>query len=159
MKKLLSLVLLSSLALVACGANSKQVAVLANRAAGQQVWNIQDTERRICNQAAFDADPTEPILECAGPMAQASGLTTEKHREIAKHLSAVYAVRIRIDQALLTWQPGTPEPAGIDSMLTQANAALAVIRGLASTDEQRALVDAGEALVDEIRKIIAAFRQ
>lgn len=137
---------------------AKQRAVLANQSAGQVVWTLQDTERRLCNQASFDKDPNVPITECAGPMADAAKLTTDKHREFAKTLSQVYALRLKVDTALLLWQPGQPPPSELQSLQGQAEALLAIARSLATTDKQRELIEAGQTLIAEIEKIAKAIK-
>ncbi len=137
---------------------AKQRAVLGNQAAGQTIWALQDAERRICNQVAFDANPTEPIKECTGPAAAAANLTTEKHQAFAKNLSQAYAIRIRLDNLLLQWQPGQPEPSELKGLSDQANSILAIIRSLAMTERQKELVSLAETLMAEINKVAATIR-
>lgn len=152
-------IVLAVLLVAACGSlPAKQRAVLGNQAAGQAIWALQDAERRICNPAVFDKDPTIPITECTGPTASAAGLTTAKHQEFAKTLSTAYGLRIRLDNLLLQWQPGAPEPSELKGLQDQANGILTIARSLAMTERQKELVALAELLMAEVQKIAATIR-
>lgn len=153
--------LLVSLVVFATACSSlpaKQIAVQSNKLAGQSIWALQDTERRICNQASFDKDPLVPITECTGPLATAATLTTAKHQEFAKVLTRAYQLRIRVDFALLAWQPGQPAPTELPSLQQAADEALKLARALTQTNEQRELVTLADTVVTEVRNIVNALR-
>lgn len=154
-----TLLSLLAVALVACASMpAKQVAVQSNKLAGQSIWALQDTERRICNQAAFDKDPLAPITECAGPLSTAAKLTTETHKQFASVLARAYQLRIRVDLALLAWQPGQPAPTELPSLQQAADEALKLARALAQTNEQKELVTLADTVVTEVRNIVNALR-
>lgn len=137
---------------------AKQRAVLSLQATQTHLELVQDLERRLCNAQSFDVDPTRPITECAGPVATALQLTTERHRVFAGHMATAYAAQRRLGAALLLWQPGSPVPAEVSTVEAQVRAALAVARSLVEEDERRDLIDAGEALLDEVLAVVDILR-
>jgi hypothetical protein len=158
MRKLLATISLVAIIVGCSSLPAKQVAVQSNRVAGQTIWALQDAERRLCNPASFDKDPLVPIRECVGPVAEAAKLTTENHRKFAAVLERAYTLRIRVDKALLSWQPGAPAPAELPGLRDAAAEALQLARALAQTPQQQQLVDLATTVVNEVQKIINVVR-
>ena len=160
MKRLFAFVFIVTLLATGCASlPAKERATLSLQAVQGQLEVLQDAERRLCNPVAFDADPTKPITECAGPVSQTLGLTTEKHKTFAGHMATAYSAQRRLAIALQAWKVGQPTPPDLSTLEAQIRAALALARTLASNDSQKQLIETGEATLDEILKILNAVRQ
>src|SRR5688500_11282862 len=129
MKRILTATLLGallSLGISACASmGAKDRAIYTHQSTQTHLEVVQDTERRLCNPAAFEADPSAPILECTGPVAAGIGLTTEKHRAFAGHMRNAYAAQIRLGSILMLWKPGAPVPVELTTLESQVTSALA----------------------------------
>jgi hypothetical protein len=92
---------------------------------------IQDTERRLCNAAEYAVAPAAPIKECAGPLADAAMLTTERHQRIASALSKAFDAQIKAAVVLRAWRAGDPVPATLPDILDALESVAAVVKELA----------------------------
>src|SRR6188768_3260212 len=153
---------LVTLALVV-GANcsslpAKQKAVTSLASVQNSLEVLQDAERRLCNPVSFDADATKPILECVGPLAATTQLTTAKHQTFAAGMAKAYNLQKRAAIALQAWAPGAPAPVELSSLQTEAQSLVSFLKALAQNNDQKQLVAVGQALLDEIQKVISAVK-
>ncbi len=156
-RMLISLSLILSLTFCA-SVPAKQKAVTALSSVQTSLEVTQDAERRICNQASFDADSLKPILACEGPLSVTLGLTTAKHQTFAAGMAKAYNLQKRAAIALQAWAPGAPAPAELSSLQTEAQSLVSFLKALAQNDDQRRLVAVGQALLDEVQKVINAVK-
>ncbi len=153
----LSLVL--ALTVSACASvPAKQKAVTSLASVQTSLEVTQDAERRVCNQASFDADALKPITECTGPLSVALGLTTAKHQAFAAGMAKAYGLQVRAAIALRAWSPGTPAPVELSSLQTAAQSLVDFLRALAQNEDQKKLVAVGQSLLDEIQRVIHAVK-
>src|SRR6188768_723465 len=153
---------LVTLALVV-GANcsslpAKQKAVTSLASVQNSLEVLQDAERRLCNPVSFDADATKPILECVGPLAATTQLTTAKHQEFASGMAKAYNLQKRAAIALQAWAPGTPAPAELPGLQAQAQTLIDFLKALAIGVDQKQLVAVAQTLLDEIQRVINAVK-
>jgi len=111
------------------------------------------TEAGICDPVKAKADPTAPILECAGPLAAAAKLTTERHREFSARMLKAFELHKDAVERLNTWKPGEPIPVNVSTLQTQVEAILALSQGLGGSDAQ-----ALSNIVAQVLKQIADIR-
>lgn len=120
---------------------------------------LQDGERRACNPQAFAKSPSSPVLACEGPLSQSLGLTTARHQEIAAVLAEAFLTQQRLGAAILLWQPGTATPTEISDFEKQVQAALRMLQALAPGEDQKRLISAAQAVIDELKRVVAAARK
>lgn len=160
MRKLL--VIVAVLIVTACATMStRDRAVRGIQFTDQRLSAFQDAERRICNEAEYvkiGGSLTTPILTCAGPLAEAAGLSTEVHRKIAMALAEAFALQKKAAALLLAWEENQPAPPELNTLLAQAQATLQIVSTLAPTERQKELLSLGNAVVTEIQKILDLIR-
>lgn len=148
-----------ALGLTACQSiPAKQKAVTSLSQVQNTLEVLQDAERRLCNPISFDADATKPILECVGPLAQTAQLTTAKHQTFAAGMAKAYNLQKRAAIALQAWNPGTPAPAELPGLQSQAQTLIDFLKALAIGADQKQLVAVAQTLLDEVAKVIAAVK-
>jgi hypothetical protein len=113
----------------------KERAVQTLNATQTTLANVQDTERRLCNANAYAAAPSAPIKACAGPLADATMLTTERHQRIAAALSKAFDAQIKASVVLRAWKAGDPPPATLPDILDALEAVAGVVKELAPNSE------------------------
>jgi hypothetical protein len=96
---------------------------------------VQDTERRICNDAAFQKAPAEPILVCAGPLSDATQLTTARHQRIAAALSRAFDAQIKAAVVLRAWRAGDPPPATLPDIMKAIEEIAAIVNELSPNSQ------------------------
>lgn len=161
MKLRITFALIAITLLVATGCGSlpaKERAVTSLAATQSSLEVLQDAERRTCNPVAFDADATKPILTCEGALATTLQLTTAKHQAFASSMAKAYSLQRRAAIALQSWHPGQPAPAELVGLQSQAQDLLTFLNALAANENQKQLIAAGQALLTEIQKVIAAVK-
>jgi hypothetical protein len=156
-KRSLSIVLLA-LSCACASLPAKEKAVTSLATIQGQLELVQDTERRACNAASFDADAMKPITECAGPLSTTLQLTTAKHQQFASGMAKAFSLQRRAAIALQAWHPGQPAPAELVGLQSQASDLLTLLQALAQTADQKQMVASGQALLSEIQAILKALK-
>jgi len=165
--KRLSLTLI--LLLVSCGTHlpPKDRAILSIDFVDKRLTTLQDTELRICNEAQYNkivaagtpiATSWPPTTPCAGPLSDATKLTTDKHKEFSAKIADAFAIQKKAAILIKAWTAGQPAPPELNALLSQAQAVVAIIGTLAVSDGQRDLLSLGNTTIAEIQKIIDTIR-
>jgi hypothetical protein len=136
----------------------KERAVQTLNATQNTLANIQDTERRLCNAAEYDASPTTPIKACAGPLADATMLTTERHQRIAAALSKAFDAQIKASVVLRSWRAGDPVPATLPDIMDALETVTEVVRELAPNSDLFRELDTILQARRELEELVAALK-
>lgn len=159
MKRLLVLLIaLASLSILqACGQISlHERSVLTIQGTEKLLAEVQDTERQLCNQAAYAAAPDVAVKECAGPLAEAVQLTTARHQAIHAGLSRAFAVQIKAAIAVRAWRPGDPMPSDVPELLKATVEVKAVLDQLAPNSRVTEILGTIIQVRDDLEELVAA---
>jgi hypothetical protein len=125
----------------------KERAVQTLNATQNTLGQIQDTERRLCNAAEYAVSPSTPIKACAGPLADATMLTTERHQRIAAALSKAFDAQIKAAVVLRAWRAGDPVPSTLPDILDALASVAAVVEDEEEFEKLANVLQPGDELV------------
>jgi hypothetical protein len=148
MKTIFAICLVIGLSAGCASTPVKQQAVVSLAASEQALEAAHDMERALCNPTA---DKTKPVTEC---VANAIGLTTAIHQQVAVVFSKAFSTEILAANALRAWKSGEPAPASLADYQRDLLEIVAVIRRLLpqATD----LIGKTQSAADEAKKTAAA---